>query len=121
MKFLATLILVIPLLLTGCQSLQPGADPVVVNAERSIEVARATLDSFVRFEYLNRGKCPPEVQQAAEHIRKHAPGWFDRVLRLKAVYKANRGADQKADLLTAMAVLQTAAAEAATFLATHQR
>lgn len=122
MKPLAIFILILPLLFCGCfATLQPGADPVVVNAERTIEVARATLDSFVRFEFSNRSKCPPEVQAAAEKIRRQAPEWFNRAMRLKAAYKSNRGADSKADLLTALAVLSTAASEAATALAKHQR
>ena len=121
MKPLAIFILILPLLFCGCfATLQPGADPVVVNAERTIEVARATLDSFVRFEFSNRAKCPPEVQAAAEKIRREAPEWFNRAMRLKTAYKSNRGADSKADLLTALAVLSTAASEAATALAKHQ-
>ena len=122
MKRLAIFLLLLPLLLAGgCATLKPGADPVVVNAERTIEVARATLDAFVRFEFNHRAKCPPEVQASAERIRKAAPEWFARALRLKAAYKQNRGADHKADLLTAIAVLSTAASEAATALAQHQK
>lgn len=101
--------------------MQIGADPVVVNAERVLAVSRATLDSFVRFEFHNRAKCPPEVQAAAERIRQDAPEWFNRAMRLKLAYKLNRGADQKADLLTAVAVVSTAASEAATALARHQK
>lgn len=122
MKRLCIFILCLPLLFSGgCATLQPGADPVVVNAERTIEVARATLDSFVRFEFNNRAKCPREVQDAAERIRREAPEWFNRAMRLKAAYKTNRGADSKADLLTALAVLSTAASEAANALAKYQR
>jgi len=122
MKSLSVFILILPLFFcSGCATLQPGADPVVVNAERTIEVARATLDSFVRFEFNNRAKCPREVQDAAEKIRREAPEWFNRAMRLKLAYKTNRGADAKADLLTAIAVLSTAASEAATMLAKHQR
>lgn len=120
MKHIALLILLVPLFFSGCVSVQPGADPVVVNAERSIEVARATLDGFLRFEYNNRAKVPEEMRKSADKIREHAPAWFERVLRLKAAYKQNRGADQKADLMTAVAVLQSAAAEAATILAHYQ-
>jgi len=118
MKHLA-LLLLLPLLLTGCGTLQTGADPLVVNAERTIEVARVTLDSFLKFEFNHRAKCPPAVQESAERIRRHAPEWFHRAHRLKLAYKQNRGPDQKADLLTALAVLTTAASEAATALAAH--
>lgn len=121
MKRLAILLLILPLFFTGCTSLQPGADPLVVNAERTIEISRATLDAFVRWEFNNRAKCPKEVQEAAERIRQHAPEWFNRAMRLKLAYKQNRGPDQKADLLTALAVLSTATSEAATFLARHHR
>lgn len=122
MKRIAVLILLLPLLMCdGCSTLQVGADPLVVNAERTLEVSRATLDAFVRFEFNNRAKCPPEIQAAAEKIRREAPEWFGRAMRLKLAYKQNRGADSKADLMTAIAVLSTAASEAATALAKHQR
>lgn len=122
MKRLAIFLLLLPLMLTsGCfATLQVGADPVVVNAERTIEVARVTLDAFVKFEFNQRAKCPKEVQDAAEAIRRNAPEWFNRALRFKQAYKLNRNADNKASLLTAVAVLQTAASEAAVALAKHQ-
>jgi len=122
MKRLAILILLCPLLfVSGCATLNPGADPLVVNTERTIEICRVTLDSFLRWEYNNRAKCPPEVQDAAEKIRREAPEWFARAMRLKLAYKQNRGADAKADLMTAVAVLSTAASEAATALAKYQK
>ena len=122
MKRLCILILCLPLLFSGgCATIAPGSDPLVVSSERTISIAQATLDSFVRFEYNNRAKCPREVQDAAERIRREAPEWFNRAMRLKLAYKTNRGADAKADLLTAIAVLSTAASEAATMLAKHQR
>lgn len=121
MKRLAVLLLVLPLLLTSCVTLQPGADPIVVNAERTMEISRATLDAFVRWEFNHRAQCPPQVQAVAEKFRQEAPAWFNRAMKLKLAYKQNRGPDQKADLLTAMAVLSTATSEAATYLAKHQR
>lgn len=120
----SSLCAVLCLVLAGCfATLQPGADPVVVNAERTIEMARVTLDGFVRFEFNNRARLDataPAVGAAAEKIRRHAPEWFARALRLKQAYKANRNARSQADLLTAVSVLQQAAAEAATLTAAHQ-
>lgn len=109
-------------LLVGCASLTPGSDPVVVNAERTIEMARVTLDSFVRFEFNNRARLDttaPAVGAAAEKIRQHAPEWFARALRLKAAYKHNRTQANQANLLTALSVLQQASAEAATLTAAN--
>lgn len=119
MKHLATCLLLLALIFSGCATLDSGADPIVVNAERTIEVARVTMDSFLRFEFNHRSKCPADVQAAAEAMRRNAPEWFRRAHRLKLAYKQNRGADNKADLLTALSVLQTAASEAATALAKH--
>jgi len=122
MKRFAITLLLLPLLLAGCfATLDKNADPVVVNAERAMEIARVTLDAFVRFEYRQRAKCPPEVQDAAERIRQHAPEWFNRAMRLKLAYKQNRDAQNRANLLTAIAVLQTAASEAAQALATYDK
>ncbi len=121
MNRLAVILLLLPLMLCGgCATINPVADPVVVNAERTIEIARVTLDQFVLFEFRNRAKCPAEVQASAEAIRRNAPEWFRRAMRLKLAYKANRSPENKATLLTAVAVLQTAAGEAATALAKHQ-
>lgn len=122
MQRLAITLLLLPLLLTGCfATLDKNADPVVVNAERTMEVARVTLDAFVRFEFKHRAKCPQEVQDAAERIRKEAPEWFNRAMRFKLAYKQNRNADNKATLMTAVAILQTAASEAANALAKHDQ
>ena len=122
MKRLACLLLLLPLLLCGgCATLNPSADPLVVNSERTIAIAKETLNAFVSFEFNHRAKCPKEVQLAAETIRREAPAWFARAMKVKLAYKANRGPDQKADLMTAVAVLSTAASEAAVALAKHQR
>ncbi len=121
MNRIAVILLLLPLMLCGgCATLKPGADPLVVNAERSVEVARVTLDQFVKFEFNNRSKCPKEVQDAAEQIRKDAPEMFNRVMRLKLAYKQNRSAEGKANLMTAVAVLSSVASEAATALAKYQ-
>ncbi|KAF0181383.1 MAG: hypothetical protein FD161_56 [Limisphaerales bacterium] len=123
MKILAHVLALIVLAASGCSSLQPGSDPVVVNAERTIEMARVTLDAFTRFEFNNRARldaAAPAVGQAAEKIRRHAPEWFASALRLKAAYKDNRSQDNQANLLTAIAVLQQASAEAAALTAAHQ-
>jgi hypothetical protein len=121
MKRIAVILLLLPILLCGgCATLAPNADPVVVNAERTIEVARVTLDQFVKFEFNNRAKCPADVQAAAERVRRDAPELFKRVMKLKLAYKQNRNADGKADLMTAVAVLSSVASEAAVALAKHQ-
>lgn len=48
----ATLTMVI--LLCGCASLQPGADPVVVRAEQTTKMAELTFVTFLSSEHANR-------------------------------------------------------------------
>ncbi len=111
-------------LLVGCPALQPGADPVEVDAEKTVGVASDTFDTFLKMEYENvdlvRSNAPG-VHKFAEYLRQ--PMAYqgtnyarDIVIVLQAntvrrAYKLNRSADNKASLTTALAVVSTALKE----------
>lgn len=90
----------------ACASVAPGSDPVVVHAEQAQVIAFDVCDFFLTFEKAHQAQLPAEVHAAAETIRKHGPDAF-RALRLTIEsYKANRTPEGKADLVTALSVVQ---------------
>ncbi len=115
---LAALPFAIALLGTGCSSIAPGNDALVVNAERTTTLAVDTFDLFVKWEFDNRSVLSkvPEIRKAADHIRTNGPTWLATARNLTKAYKANRILQNKANLETAITVLRTALAEARTYL-----
>jgi hypothetical protein len=100
-KFYAIVIVAAALLVlalaTGCSTtVAPGADPVVVRAEQTIEIAADTVDAFVRWERANEAKVSPAVHAAAENIRREFPDKFRLTRAVLRAYKNNRGPEQKA-------------------------
>jgi len=118
MNRLAYTALLAVVFITACVALQPGADAIVVRAEQSRSIAFLTFDTFLKFEYDNRTLLAgtPEIHAAAEHIRVNGPKWIDDLTALIAVYKANRTPENKANLATGLAVLNTALVAAEKYL-----
>ena len=104
--------------LAGCSAVSPGNDPLVVNAERTTELAVDTFDLFLRWEHDNRAVLAsvPQIRKAADRIRMNAPTWLTSARSLTKAYKANRSPENRANLETALTVLRTALAEARTYL-----
>jgi hypothetical protein len=102
---------------TGCVALK--GDPVIIRAEQSIQMGFATCDAFVRFEYKNNknGELGADVRKAAERIRRYAPGWIESANAILRAYKHNKTDENKANLITALAVIETAMVEANKHLA----
>lgn len=106
------IVVVIPSALVGCATLH--GDPVVIHAEQAVKIGFDICNAFVVFEHQrnSQGELGPEVRAAAEEIRQHAPGWIESANLLIKVYKANKTPENKANLLTALAVLQAGVDEA---------
>lgn len=107
------------LLLFGCRGLMPGSDPIVVNAERTTEIARATFDFFLRFEYENKEllfSVDPYIHKFAEQVRVSAPKWLESARTMTKAYKKNRSEENKFTLMTAVAVLQAGVAESQKYI-----
>jgi hypothetical protein len=115
---LATAMVPLSLLLVGCGSIQPGNDPVVVNAERTTQLAVDVFDTFLQWEYSNRQalSATPEVRQSADFIRAKGQDWLVTARSMTQAYKQNRTPENKANLETAMAVLRSAIGEARHYL-----
>lgn len=107
-------------LVVGCAQIQPGNDPVVVNAERSTQVALATMDAFLQIEYNNRDmlkKVNPAIHTYAEYVRRNGQHYLQSARALTLAYKNNRSAENKANLQTAIALLNEISNQANTYAA----
>jgi hypothetical protein len=79
----------------------PGADPIVVNAQQVRQVAFDTVDTYLKFEKANRielWRVTPEFKKVADELRVQ----FPLSLKVYAVtldgYKAVRDATNRAQL-----------------------
>lgn len=102
---------------TGCVALR--GDPVIIRAEQSIQMGFATLDAFIRFEFKNNknGELGADVRKVAERIRRYAPGWIEGANATLRAYKKSKTDENRTALVTALALIETAAAEANKHLA----
>jgi hypothetical protein len=117
MKRIFPLTLVV--ILAACAPLQPGADPIVVNAERTANVASDTFDTFLKLEYDNRAALltlSPEIHKYAEVLREKAPTWLASLRALTKAYKFNRSSENKASLQTAISVVTAAMQESSKYI-----
>lgn len=120
-KFLLVLLIALPaLFVSGCASILPGHDPIVVNAERTIGVALDTFDVFLKLEYDNHEALKgvsPAIYESAQYIRKNGKRWIKSATDLTRTYKRNRSPENKVSLITAISVLQSAVREAEGYIA----
>ena len=96
-----------------------ASDPIVVNAEKTLRISKDTFDLLLKLEYENRddaAKISPRIHEFANYLRTNAPHWLTSANNLKNAYKHNRTLDNKANLLSALATLDQATAEARTYI-----
>jgi hypothetical protein len=120
MRSLKMFLLALPAMLVfGCASILPGNDPIVVNAERTTEIALVTFDTFLKFEYDNKEmllKVDPGIHKFAEQLRVKAPQWLESARFMTKAYKKNRTSENKFSLTTALAVLQAGMVESQKYI-----
>lgn len=111
MKFLPVYASVAVLLLSACAQLQSGADPVVVRAEQITASAYDTMETFKKYEFDNRATLEalnPKIETYANVIRRNGKRWLQTARSETMAYKNNRTSENKANMNTAIAVLQEA-------------
>lgn len=94
-------------------------DPVVVDAEKTLLIARDTFNLYVHIEREHQdtlAKVSPEFHKLGTKLRGNAIGWLRTADRLKETYKQNRTAENKASLFTALAVVSKALSETQTMI-----
>lgn len=94
------------LFLTACATIQPGSQPLAVNAERTLTISLAAMDSFLRFESAHRSELPPSVAAIAAAVRRDAPKALVSANATRMAYKLNRDGGE-VNLLTALAVVES--------------
>lgn len=109
-------LLTLAALFTGCASVKEGHEPFVVQSERALTVAKASIEAFVSIEHDNRAWCRdnlPRVHESAEFMRKHAPKALDAAGKALRRYKAGRTPELKTAAREALIDVQGLAYEAA--------
>jgi hypothetical protein len=98
-------------LTSGCASVDRDQDPVVVRAEQTIQGTFALADAFLGWEENNRAMAPVQVLVFADRLREEFPPANRAARRLVKAYKANRTPENRAELATALKVLEALRAE----------
>lgn len=112
------------LLLCSCASILPGNDPVVVNAERSTQLA---VDTFNVIEKLEFDTYPAlkaadpasaaKIRGFVNSLRVHQNEYLTSARTMTKAYKANRSPSNQANLDTAIAVLTALTSTANQYIA----
>ncbi len=103
MLLFSSLAIPISIGLTGCASVEEGADSVVVNAERVAQASFEIMDAFVLYEHNNREmlrRISPEIEKAANSVRTDGRKAIEQLRSATAAYKNNRSAENKATVDT---------------------
>jgi len=124
---LLALVPLAPPLLTGCATkatVAEGSEVLVVNAEQAQVMALEAVDAFLLFEAQNREalwQVNPGIKRAADQLRETFPDTNKSFLRVLRKYKESRTPENRADLNTWLAVLETARSEAYRWMAVAPR
>jgi hypothetical protein len=92
--------------IAGCATVQPGSQSAEVQAERTLTIALASIDSFLRFEAAHRSDLPASVAAIAIAVRRDAPRALTSANVTRMAYKSNRSGGE-ASLWTALAVVES--------------
>lgn len=107
-----TLVAALALLtMSACSTIRPGSQSAEVRAEQTLAVSLAALDSFVAFEHRRRADVPPLVRDIAARVRREGPKALDSSNALRLAYKGSRNAQNEANLLTALNVVDALVGE----------
>jgi hypothetical protein len=104
-------------LITGCATVQPGSQNAEVQAERTLVISLASIDSFLRFESAHRSELPPSVAAIARAVRQDAPKALSSANTTRMAYKSNRSGGE-ASLWTALAVVESLVGQVRVWLPT---
>lgn len=92
--------------LSGCSTLQPGEDALVVNVERTMKVALPTFNGLLEWEHQNRDKAPDFVKKAAKTIRSEGKETLLMLDRVKTGYQDNiMGRERLTQVLNSLTLL----------------
>ncbi len=104
-------VIILAMFLGACATIKEGNDPALVNAERVTSLSFTTFDSFFALErqqevYVKANL--PAVHRFANQLRGNAPKYLASARAATEAYRLNRDDQNRANLNTAVAILQTA-------------
>lgn len=97
----------------------PSADPVVVNAEKTLAAARDTFKFIEHQERQNRAvfdKISTKIHPFVEYVRRNDVQWLRTAEAMKTAYKTNRSPENRANLLTAISTVSQALEQSKQYL-----
>lgn len=94
-------VLILAGILSGCCTILPGNDPLVVRTEQATRMLYSTTDKFLEWEYKNRAQVP-YLKPVADKMRRTVPGVLAVSRDALRAYKATKNAGTKADLVAAL-------------------
>lgn len=108
----------LPFVNSGCASrqVQEGHSAFVVEVESDLKAAHHLVNAFLAWEWQNRAVLGSDVVEAAEVLRLNFGPAYDSATRVLRTYKSSRTPQNKADLNTALAVLNQMLAEATAYM-----
>lgn len=105
---------VVPLALVGCSggcaSVQEGQDIVVVRAEQTADLSFQIMDTFITFEDNNHEFLKtkaPSVVEAANKVRTEGKKAINGLRDATKAYKNNRTPENKANMQTYLALVES--------------
>lgn len=107
------------LMFSNCATVDQGADPIVVNAERITATAVDTFDVFLKYEYEQRAtleRLNPAIHKYSNTLRRNGQQWLQSARSLTQAYKYNRTEQNKANLQTAISVLSEAITQVGVYM-----
>lgn len=96
----------------GCAPIQPGHDPIVVNAERTLAASFDVIDTFLSVEHERRETVRaelPDVHAFAEQLRREAPAALTAAKSAIDAYKASRDRANADAMNNTLAAVETLA------------
>ncbi len=108
------------IILTSFASCQTTGDKLLVSAEITERTANDTFDAFVHLDRANETWIKanaPAVHQYANIIRRNGVTWLKSARAATVAYESNRTPEGKANLDTALAVLNVAVQQSTIYIA----
>lgn len=105
---------------TGCASVLPGNDPLVVNAERTASTSFDLIKGFLQYEKDNRAllwRTDQGIKAVADKLRDKAPQSIETLRNATKAYKKAKTPQNKAALSTWLAVVNSLLADATSHMA----
>lgn len=114
-----------PVLLTGCAghlatNTVYGDDIYLYRAEKATNDGYKLLDTFLKWEERSRAVLPPEVSRAMDRIRVGMEQWFNSAYAMRDAYVANKTAENRSKLDSALNLIETAITEAIGYFDTYE-